>query len=368
MLLLDPIATSILACRKSARLMVRQRMERSTVDRPTAETFGLLATALGYQLRLVYDTTDHVWVEVYHPAECRWLHVDPCEGASAIDTPLLYEYGWGKQLVLIVGFGRDHVVDLTPYYTRQLESLTMVQRRRALIQTETWLQSLLHSLSTSAFQRCYQEASLATQTLARQQLTRDSLTAVATLCQHTSEKARTSPFSYRGRQSGSQAWRSSRDELGGSTHNHHPNQKSTRLATCHASVMTRISETSDVANFQKDTQQQQKQLFRQWTQGCCDEQHKKAMHHVGSCAHHPRNGTTTLSERVIIAIGLLTSWTTSLSFTSSSLEIQRLSRQCQPLTHLEHYITSFLSPVLYWPLQDTIRRENDERNDKERKN
>ncbi len=37
----------------------------------------------------------------------KWLHVDSCE--CAIDAPLVYESGWGKQLSWVVAAGIDEV-------------------------------------------------------------------------------------------------------------------------------------------------------------------------------------------------------------------------------------------------------------------
>lgn len=61
-----------------------------------ANAFTLCALGLGFQARHVTDWTDHVWTEVFSPAEGRWLHVDACE--TAVDAPLLYSLGWGKKL------------------------------------------------------------------------------------------------------------------------------------------------------------------------------------------------------------------------------------------------------------------------------
>jgi len=85
-----------------------------------ANAFGLCAAALGFELRSITDWSDHVWLEVRHPhagARQRWLHCDPCE--AALDTPLLYEKGWGKALALIVATGPHEMVEVTRRYTRQ---------------------------------------------------------------------------------------------------------------------------------------------------------------------------------------------------------------------------------------------------------
>jgi peptide-N4-(N-acetyl-beta-glucosaminyl)asparagine amidase len=77
--------------------------------------FVALALALGFEARHVTDFTDHVWAEVRvaraggeAPA---WLHADPCE--AALDTPLLYEKGWGKKLSFVFAAGFAGFRDVT---------------------------------------------------------------------------------------------------------------------------------------------------------------------------------------------------------------------------------------------------------------
>lgn len=91
-----------------------------------ANCFTLIATALGYQARLVVDWTDHVWTEVWY--NDKWHHCDPCE--ACLDAPLTYEVGWGKKLTYIVAFGQQEVVDVTARYTRDWASV--LARRTAL--------------------------------------------------------------------------------------------------------------------------------------------------------------------------------------------------------------------------------------------
>ncbi|CAI2296400.1 unnamed protein product [Caenorhabditis sp. 36 PRJEB53466] len=79
-----------------------------------ANCFALILSAMGLECRYVYDTTDHVWNEVYLKDEHRWIHVDPCE--NTLDRPLLYTKGWKKRLTYCIAFGNDHVADVTWRY------------------------------------------------------------------------------------------------------------------------------------------------------------------------------------------------------------------------------------------------------------
>lgn len=90
-----------------------------------ANCFALCCRAAGLPVRLVWDSTDHIWVEIFSEEEGRWIHTDPCE--ALYDKPLLYEKGWGKKLEYIVAVGVDHVEDVTSKYTADIDQIASRQ-------------------------------------------------------------------------------------------------------------------------------------------------------------------------------------------------------------------------------------------------
>lgn len=87
-----------------------------------AKAFWLLLRATGeFAVRMVYDFTDHVWVEV-EVEDRQWIHCDVCE--VALDNPLMYERDWGKALTWIFAISVDGTVqDVTERYTSDFQPI-----------------------------------------------------------------------------------------------------------------------------------------------------------------------------------------------------------------------------------------------------
>lgn len=69
---------------------------------------------MGYDARYVWATFDHVWTEVYSPFQNRWIHVDPSD--NVVDSPLMYQHGWRRDLDYVIAYSRDDVTDVTWRY------------------------------------------------------------------------------------------------------------------------------------------------------------------------------------------------------------------------------------------------------------
>jgi len=167
-----------------------------------ANCFTLVCRSLGYEARHVHDWTDHVWTEVFSDSKQRWLHVDACE--AALDSPLMYEKGWGKKLTYCIGFARDHVVDVTRRYTQSFEEL--LPRRTQCSEEE--LKKAVSAIDEFALDRSLVPYP-ATVAVARRALLSARADAEAQETTHVATKAEEV-----GRTSGDASWRAQRGELG----------------------------------------------------------------------------------------------------------------------------------------------------------
>ena len=166
-----------------------------------ANCFVLCARSVGFETRWVLDLTDHVWAEVWLGE--RWVHADPCE--EALDTPLLYEQGWGKKLSYVFSFGTHEAVDVSRRYSADWAET--VKRREKV--KEGWLEVTIASLCAA------RQAELPASEAAR--LAERALSERAAL-DGAPEGAKSSRSEgLRGRQTGSVEWRRARGELGAET-------------------------------------------------------------------------------------------------------------------------------------------------------
>ncbi|XP_074093688.1 N-glycanase Pngl [Cotesia typhae] len=171
-----------------------------------ANAFTLICRSLGYDTRIVYDKTDHVWSEVWSMSENRWIHVDPCE--DVLDKPLLYERGWKKKLSYIIAYSRDEVQDVTWRYTRDPDVM-----KRRILTSENSLLSLILRLNEERFRSSgpgYSEAR-------KNFVVRRRLMELAELLPAPSGAVKlgdgNNDNEYGGRVSGDVAWRLARGEL-----------------------------------------------------------------------------------------------------------------------------------------------------------
>ncbi|CAL8295549.1 unnamed protein product [Merluccius merluccius] len=161
-----------------------------------ANCFTLCCRAVGLEARYIWDSTDHVWTEVYSVSQCRWLHCDPCE--NTCDKPLTYEVGWGKKLSYILAFSKDEVVDVTWRYScKHPEVLT----RRTKVQEASLLRTI-SSLTATRQQGVSPER--------KKELLNRLLVELVEFI--TPKKPK--PGDLGGRGSGSLAWRIARGEVG----------------------------------------------------------------------------------------------------------------------------------------------------------
>lgn len=159
-----------------------------------ANCFTLCCRAIGLEARYIWDSTDHVWTEIYSVSQRRWLHCDSCE--NGCDKPLLYEVGWGKKLAYVLAFSKDQVVDVTWRYSCKHPE---VLSRRTKVQ-EAWLLHTINGLNASRQQSLSPDR--------KKELTERLLVELVEFISPKKPK----PGELGGRDSGSLAWRIARGE------------------------------------------------------------------------------------------------------------------------------------------------------------
>ena len=92
-----------------------------------------------------------MWTEDYSHEKKRWIHVDPSE--NVIDSPLMYEHGWSRNLSYVLAFSVDDVQDVTWRYSNKHSEL--LKRRTMcteleLVKTICELRKKRQALSSAA--------------------------------------------------------------------------------------------------------------------------------------------------------------------------------------------------------------------------
>ncbi|OZJ06172.1 hypothetical protein BZG36_00999 [Bifiguratus adelaidae] len=165
--------------------------------------------AIGVEARLVIDTTDHIWTEIYSEQEGRWIHLDCCE--NAFDKPLLYSQGWVKSLTYVVAVSAEEVLDVTRRYV--LDWPVVLKRRRWI--SEKKLAEIIGQLNDNKLRKLSPERrGVLLKRAEKEQIELQE-----------SENRQVSLDELQGRQSGSLDWRTSREETGAvSAHLSIPNE------------------------------------------------------------------------------------------------------------------------------------------------
>ena len=107
-----------------------------------ANCFGAILAALEFDVRMVIDMSDHVWIEFWSDEKGRYVHVDPCE--NLIDKPFVYEEGWKKDYLWVIAIGAQQVQDVTKKYSRLVAQKT---ERRMMKMPDEQYHNLLRYLN-----------------------------------------------------------------------------------------------------------------------------------------------------------------------------------------------------------------------------
>uniref|UniRef100_A0A6P4FMM2 Peptide-N(4)-(N-acetyl-beta-glucosaminyl)asparagine amidase n=1 Tax=Drosophila rhopaloa TaxID=1041015 RepID=A0A6P4FMM2_DRORH len=101
-----------------------------------ANCFTFLCRCLDYDARIVHSHFDHVWTEVYSESQTRWLHVDPSD--NVVDSPLMYQHGWKRDIDYVLAYSRDDIQDVTWRYTNDHQKILQLRKlcsEKELVQT-----------------------------------------------------------------------------------------------------------------------------------------------------------------------------------------------------------------------------------------
>eukprot|EP01112_Ceratiomyxa_fruticulosa_P018873 TRINITY_DN6100_c0_g1_i1.p1 TRINITY_DN6100_c0_g1~~TRINITY_DN6100_c0_g1_i1.p1 ORF type:complete len:779 (-),score=156.88 TRINITY_DN6100_c0_g1_i1:97-2433(-) len=168
-----------------------------------ANAFTLCCRALGYDSRWIHDHTDHVWTEVFWEEKNRWVHLDPCE--NQMDTPLVYEKGWGKHLSYIFAFSVDGITDVIHRYSRKWNEAVKARRTNV---DEIWLSTMISNINIKISQNLSeQRRSLVLSRMKNEMEELDKF-------KNGIEIEALPENEMHGRTSGSEEWRQQRGELG----------------------------------------------------------------------------------------------------------------------------------------------------------
>ncbi|RWS05480.1 peptide-N(4)-(N-acetyl-beta-glucosaminyl)asparagine amidase-like isoform X1 [Dinothrombium tinctorium] len=188
-----------------------------------ANCFSAILYALDFDARFILEFGDHVWVEVYSDSQKRWIHCDPCE--NAIDSPLMYEHGWNKQLTYCLAFSCNEIQDVTWRYTSKYKE---VMRRRAHQCREHWVSHLMLKVS-EILQAGYSQEQ-------KQKFMERRLNELVEFIWIPNQEKVVSENELKGRQSGSLLWRIQRGEVDSNItnkevgHVFHMTNKETKIA------------------------------------------------------------------------------------------------------------------------------------------
>lgn len=165
-----------------------------------ANVITCMCVVFGYESRLVLDFADHVWTEIYSETQNRWIHVDSCE--KSLDSPLLYENGWGKKLTYCIALHRYEIQDVTWRYVSNVRDL-MPRRDQC---RESWLWKFIPRVNDKL------QKDLAPDH--RDRLMQRSARELVELLHIPWKKKYSTASELQGRQSGSEEWRLARREMG----------------------------------------------------------------------------------------------------------------------------------------------------------